>query len=231
MNTSRICRAALVLIASIAAALGDTVEMKTGERTEGHFRQATDAGVVIEIGGQTVTFPLDKVKAIYFGSAVEMTKPPAPNASGEAMDSLKALQSIASMGVSYRDYTPKVLDAKVKVDKYMAETASQPSPSRSAIGLAMRFYELGAQAWNIKVSGNAGSMANDTALGETLLNDPEITSCPGIAQMMTSFRQLLGKSKHAPPVAMYGILAGDQVPVFWKCASGKVTEAETDPKQ
>ncbi len=220
-------------MAFVCVAKSDTVEMKTGERTDGHFKQATEAGVVIEIGGQAVTFPIDKVKAIYFGSAAEMAKPAVPPASDEALDSLKALQSVASMGVSYRDYTPKVLDAKVKVDKYLSATASDPSPARSAIGLAMRFYELGAQAWNIKIASNSvNSLANDTALGKILLSDPEIIGCPGVASMMDTFRQMLSKQKVRPDAVapMYGLLASERVPVFWTCASGKIAEAEASAK-
>jgi hypothetical protein len=123
--------------------------------------------------------------------------------------------------------------AKVKVDKYLSATASDPSPARSAIGLAMRFYELGAQAWNIKIASNSvNSLANDTALGKILLSDPEIIGCPGVASMMDTFRQMLSKQKVRPDAVapMYGLLASERVPVFWTCASGKIAEAEASAK-
>jgi hypothetical protein len=57
----------LTLPEAIAA---DTIEPKSGERLEGKFKQATFAGgVVIEIGGQPVSFALDKVAAIYLAGA------------------------------------------------------------------------------------------------------------------------------------------------------------------
>src|SRR5258708_4832106 len=46
---------------------GDTFELKRGEGIEGTFKQATSAGAVIEVGGQSITFPLGKLRAIYFG--------------------------------------------------------------------------------------------------------------------------------------------------------------------
>lgn len=48
---------------------GDTIELKTGERVDGTFKEATAASAVIEVAGQPITFPLEKVKAIYFGAA------------------------------------------------------------------------------------------------------------------------------------------------------------------
>ena len=58
-----------VLIAFLAYALSaDTIELKTGERIEGTFKEATSSGVVINVGGQSLTMPMDKVRAIYFGT-------------------------------------------------------------------------------------------------------------------------------------------------------------------
>ena len=56
-------------LAFIAFSLcADTLELKTGERMDGTFKQATQAGLVIEVAGQTITIPLEKVRAIYFGA-------------------------------------------------------------------------------------------------------------------------------------------------------------------
>src|SRR5437016_3288518 len=59
----------MLIIASLftVSARGDTIELKTGERIEGAFKQATSAGAVIEVGGQSITIPLENVQAIYFG--------------------------------------------------------------------------------------------------------------------------------------------------------------------
>jgi hypothetical protein len=87
---------------------GDTIELKTGER--------------IEVAGQPITIPLEKIQAIYFGVVPSRTVAgPAP--SQEALDALKALRSVVQTGLDYRDYSQRVLDAKVKVDR--------PIPRRS----------------------------------------------------------------------------------------------------
>ena len=113
-------RAVAVLPLLFALSLrGDTIELKTGERIEGTFKQATSAGAVIEVGGQPISIPLEKVKAIYFG-AVPSASPTAPPPARDALDALRGLQSVVESGLTYRDYATRVLDAKVKVDRYLS---------------------------------------------------------------------------------------------------------------
>src|SRR5262249_891418 len=100
------------------SATGDTVELKTGEHLEGAFRQPTTSSITIAVAGQPLATPLEKVRAIYFGAGAVAAGGPAPRQ--EALDALKALQSVTQSGISYRDYAPRVLDAKVKVDHYVA---------------------------------------------------------------------------------------------------------------
>jgi len=90
---------ALVACLSLGTAFAwaDVVELKTGQRVEGTFKLATPAGVVIEVGGQTITFEPEKVRAIYFGSAPSPQA--APSALGGALQALKGLQSVTRGGV------------------------------------------------------------------------------------------------------------------------------------
>src|SRR5450432_3453327 len=115
-----------------------TVELKTGERVQGVFHQATAAGVLMTVAGKPVTIPLTEVAAIYLAA------PPSASAYDHALDALSALQSVTSSGVTYMDYAKRVLDARIKVDKYMS---SMPA-DRETFGAAMRYYELAAQLWN-----------------------------------------------------------------------------------
>ena len=56
----------LIFTLSPSLLLADVVELKTGERLEGTFKQANAAGVVIEVGGQAINMPLEKVRAMFF---------------------------------------------------------------------------------------------------------------------------------------------------------------------
>jgi hypothetical protein len=92
---------------------------------------------VLEVGGQSITVPIAKVRAIYLGFAPNAAK--ASSSATEAIiDALKGLQSVTNSGVSYRDYAPRVLDAKIKVDKYLSG-GSAGDAARPAIRLAMQY--------------------------------------------------------------------------------------------
>jgi hypothetical protein len=145
-------------------ALADVLQLKTGERVEGTFKQAslTD-GVVIEIGGQSITIPFAKVRAIYFGAAPvaaptvsvpTLSAAPTVSAAKEALDALMELQTVTNVGISYRDYSARTLDVKIKVDRYLR--GSDGDPAKSAIGAAIRYYELASQLWGVAVSKGRG---------------------------------------------------------------------------
>lgn len=63
----------------------DTIELKTGERLDGGFRQAGVGGVVIDAGGRAITIPLEKVKAIYFGTAPKTIAEASPAPAQDAL--------------------------------------------------------------------------------------------------------------------------------------------------
>jgi hypothetical protein len=152
----------LVLVSFAAAA--DTVELTTGEHVEGIFRQASAAtGVVIETGGQAITIPFAKVRAIYLGAAK-----PAPVVRSaaspwqEALDAVRGLRSVTDSGISYSEYARRVLDAKVIVDKYVVSSKPAEAQSKlpldqttkatqiwSAINSAMFSYDHASQMWNL----------------------------------------------------------------------------------
>src|SRR5438552_7590475 len=156
-----------------APVLADVIELKTGQRIEGTLKQATPASVSVEVGGQTITFEGDKVRAIYFGAA-----PQAATAAGtttatvrDAIRALRAVQSATGAGISYRDFGPRVQDAKIIVDQYVG-SEQEPTP-RPAIQSAMHYYILTGQAWGLQLQ-RGPSEAQYAALGR----DPALMECP-----------------------------------------------------
>jgi hypothetical protein len=92
-------RLALTLLFLLASpALADVVELKTGQRVEGTLKQADQASVTVEVGGQVVTFKAEQVRAVYYGAAPSTAAAVPP--SSDALRALKALQSAATAGVS-----------------------------------------------------------------------------------------------------------------------------------
>ncbi len=71
-------------VTAVASSWADVIELKTGQRVEGTFKQATPAGVVIEVGGQPITFEQEKVRAIYFGPAPPPQAQPSALAEGSS---------------------------------------------------------------------------------------------------------------------------------------------------
>jgi hypothetical protein len=200
---------------------GDTIELKTGERIEGTFKQATSAGAVIDVGGQPITIPLEKVKAIYFGP-VPSASPTAPPPARDALDALRGLQSVVESGLTYRDYATRVLDAKVKVDRYLSSSPNDPPELRKTIEIAMREYELAGQSWNLQ--------GNESAY-RSLITPNLLERCPAVAKIIEGERL-----KVALAMGTVGMLddAMDMIKVdgqyahrvLWKCAITEGVEAE-----
>lgn len=201
--------------------LADTLELKTGERMDGTFKQAGAAGVVIEVAGQPLTVPLEKVKAIYFGAA-SPANISAFSPIKDALDALRGLRSVTESGVSYRQYSERVLDAKVKVDQVSGDS----SPAAAAATSAMRYYQLASNAWNSAISvSNANSYAImlETGRGlQELLGD-----CPTLSRFVST---IPAKIQGSNRTSMLSSLVGQQPSVVWPCASAKLALAENASK-
>jgi len=200
----------IALVLAAVPALADVVELKTGQRVEGTLKQADQATVTIEVGGQAIIFPAEQVRAMYYGST-PATAPVAEPAS-QALRALKALQSAATAGVTYRDYAPRVIDAKIQVDRYLA--GKPAGPERLPISKAM---DLASSAWNAKVS----KSGYDDVGGS-----PLVAECPALAELIrrtdanTSVRTLGQATVRGISISMSG------VPDIWSCAADQLTEAE-----
>jgi hypothetical protein len=237
---TRICALAVLPALFTLNLLGDTIELKTGERIDGAFKQATSAGAVIEVAGQSITIPLEKVKAIYFGAAVART-PAGPAPSQEAMDALRALRSVTGSGIAYRDYAQRVLDTRVKVDRYLSSPGNDGTDLQEPIRVAMLEYELAAKGW--LASSSPVEYANLWGPMGKILEDSGVSKCPVAKAIVylrdnpqTASNPSSRKSKSTPtparkqdPTEELGLLfamKGDAPSTVWPCASGQLAEAE-----
>ncbi len=230
-----------VLVTLSAVTLkGDTVELKTGERLDGAFRQASAAGVVIVIAGQAMTIPIGKVQAIYFGqNPSSASATPSPFA--EALDALRALRSVTESGITFHDYATRVLDAKVKVDRCQNSSAA----NTDAVRLAMREYELASRAWSASFAAEFNGAAAMAEVGIMLEGTSEISKCPTVRSVIEKVDQSQG---HAEDLAqswggqramvlaripwasqrpiLIGLLTSQTPAILWSCAASQLTEAE-----
>ena len=207
----------MLFILSIGASWADVVELRTGERVEGTFKQATPAGVMIEVGGQTLTFEQERVRAIYFGSAPSVQGQ--TSAMADALAALKELQSVVSGGVNYRDYGRRVGDAKIRVDRYLQGPDQEDALVKKAIADAMRFYASAALAWSARIS-------NDYLDSRRVGNDPSVKDCPHMATVVNEIMEARPANTNLPESQVIGIIVGLHFQPLWVCAAEKIAEAE-----
>lgn len=194
---------------------------------------------MIEVGGQPITFTMDKVRTIYLGAAPATQQ--APSARSEVLDALLALQSVTNSGVNYRDYSARVLEVRIRTDKYLA--ASDGDAGKPAIRLAMRYYELASTAWGGKIVSDSG---RHTEVGTALREDPLLADCPSVKvligqtdaeaaknaaerdrqKMSPQNRAAVNNQMRNYNVYLTGARVGDNPGLLWSCAAGKLAEAE-----
>jgi len=231
-----VCVLVLPLLFTLSLA-GDTIELKTGERIEGAFKQATSAGVVVEVAGQSLTIALDQVKAIYFGATPQPASPAQSSAARDALDALKALRSVTNSGIAYRDYSQRVLDAKVKVDRYLSSAANDADALRNAIRLSMSGYQLASLVWNLRFSSQRNGEAEwplKVTIARTLCGKLAISECPALRQWMDQVKADIAFNRYPSDTLnsastrdhIIGDIAEDHPQVLWDWASAQLAEAE-----
>ena len=223
-HVSRTILALTLWMILVPGSSAEVLELKTGVRLLGTLQQATPAGVVIEVGGETITLELEKVRAIYFEATP--SGPAQPSARGEAMLALKDLQALTRGRLTYTEYAPQVKAAQLLVDRYLQEPpAPESREGRAAIGAAMHYYGLAAAAWSAQVR-----RADYATVGA----DPSIEKCPELQRVVDDAYAERVKTpawrKATPTAALTAYYDGEAVaahrPVVWSCASKKIAEAE-----
>jgi len=202
-----------LILALVVVAYADVIELKNGQKIEGAFKGADASAVKIEVGGQTITFRPDQVRSIHYGeapSAVAATSPAA-----EALRALKALQSVTTAGVTYRDYSTRVGETKIHVDRLTRSPAS-PIDATRPIDEAMRYYITAGSVWSTKLSGSLFLVSKKDV--------PE--DCPHYPAYLASLKQLYPSRKIDDLGGGFLNLSKGMIQVYWSCAGDKITEAE-----
>jgi hypothetical protein len=217
-----------ILVLGLRPASADVVELKGGERVEGAFKEATPAGVVIEVGGQSIRFDAANVRAIYFGApgppppppdappasaAAPALPPPATPAAG-ALQIVQTLRSTVAAGTTLREYETRLNGTGPLMDLYLAGV--QPAAGADALRDAMRYYVLAEWAWS-----NQGIVSRTVWLRK----DDALARCPAYQEFARAM-QAKGEAYYAERTRNYVVIADGAVAVLWSCASEKITEAE-----
>ncbi len=62
-HTCWVILGSILFLISARASWADVVELTTGQRVEGAVKRVTSTAVLIEVGGQTISFEREKVRA------------------------------------------------------------------------------------------------------------------------------------------------------------------------
>jgi hypothetical protein len=205
-----------ILVASAASA--DVIQLQNGDQITGTFKEAAAGIVSIEVDGQVKTVPQDKVRAIYLGSPPARPTDVRNGALGEALDALQGLQAVAAAGVDYKEYASRVVDAKVKVDRFLASAPSD-STARGAVARSMRFYDLASMAWSGRVS---GSLDQFPGVGR----DPLLQQCDEAQDVLRKYVPHRGSDQIFGEGYSDGLaIALSGLPALWSCASRETAAA------
>lgn len=220
---------AAVLAGWLQPAAADVVEFVGGDRVEGSLKEATPAGVVIEVAGQSIRFDVAKVRAIYFGAPSrplapsDAPAPPVPPVSAPpasaspaavALQLMQSLRSTVAAGTTLREYERRLNGTASLVELY---ASGLPDAGAEAIRDAIRYYLLAEWAWS-----NQGI----TSRTVWLKKDEALARCPAY-QEFASAMQSKGEAYYAERTRSYIVIADGAISVLWSCASDRITEAET----
>ncbi len=224
----------------------EVVELSGGEWVEGKLKEVTPAGVVVEVGGQTVTFPPDRVLAIYFRGASSSQAPPAqpvppapapppsvapsppgpPPAPSAALpfkgsataDALQVVKSLRSAVLGGLSFREYQTRVNAAATIVDRYLAALPEgPESESINDAVRYFVLAESAWN-----NQGAASRTVWLRKV----DALDRCSAYQDFAKSM-QSKGDAYYAERVKNYVVISDGVISVLWSCASEKIAEAET----
>ena len=248
----------LVVAAIIALALGwprpataEMVELNGGDWVQGTLKEATPAGVVVEVGGQTIRFSTDRVRAIYFtapsqpAQAQPAQAQPAPAQATSAQPEPPQLPPVSPPPPASAQPTPTGSTA--------GDALQVVKSLRSAVlgGMSFREYQARVNAAATVVDrylaalpgGPESESIHDAVryyvLAESAWNNQGVVSrtawlrkdgvldrCPAYREFAETMRTK-GDAYYAERVRNYVFISDGVISVLWSCASEKIAEAET----
>jgi len=251
----------LAFAAAIALALvwprpasPEVIELSGGEWVEGKLKEVTPAGVVVEVGGQTVAFPPDRVLAIYFRASSQgapaqpgSTAPPPPPAPGlppaPSAVSLPPAPTTApppSPG-PYRGSSPaadalqvvKSLRAAVLGGMNFREYQTRVNAAATIADRYLAALPEGPESESISdavryyVLAESAWNNQGTASRTVWLRKADALDRCAAYQDYAKAMQSKGEAFYAERVKNYVVIADGVISVLWSCASEKIAEAET----
>jgi hypothetical protein len=131
----------------------------------------------------------------------------------EALQGLQNLRSVTEAGLNYSEYSRRVLDGKIQVDRYVNASGGNQE-LKNGMAEALDLYLFAGAAWNAKIR------EAYTEVGF----DRRIEMCP----VVRTFRDAATSGQYISLDEAKGIRVATSVPLIWSCASARVREIEQE---
>lgn len=215
----------LLVLGCAEVAGAQTVELKDGKCLDGVVTAISSRAVTIEIAGKKLPIARNEIQAIYFGAPAAGGKQcgRGGNAQFEALRVLKGLQSATRGSLSYVDFSPRVTDAKIKVDEFLG--AAPDGSARFALADAMELYVYASRAWNRRVAPPSGSNPTETLIKQLrtwndIWNDPARQKCGPLTERIESRGYTSTEDRGAE------VTREESIALLFKCADDRIADAE-----
>lgn len=140
-------------------------------------------------------------------------------AANDVLEGLKAVQSMAGGDVTFQDYTSRVLNTKVQVEKYL-QAGGGDRAIKERVYEAMMLHLLAVDAWNAK-------LVNRRPAYESVGTHPALVFCPAIQPLLDLPAPTGGETT---PATNRGVNVAANLDRVWSCAANKISEAERTVK-
>ena len=253
--------AVLVLVALMLVtprlAVAEVIELNGGDWVEGRLKEVTPSSVVVEVGGQTITFPSDRVAAIYFRGSTQgppatpassqSPAPPAPPVAapapppGVAAPTSAALPARSSAPTVFKSPSPtadalqvvRSLRTAVLGGLNFREYQSRVSAAATIVDRYLAALPEGPESQSINDAVRYYVLAesawnNQGAATRTVwLRKVDALDRCTAYQDFAKTMQSKGDAYYAERVKNYVVISDGVISVLWSCASEKIAEAET----
>jgi hypothetical protein len=159
-------------------------------------------------------------------------EPVLSNDTRQTLDALKAVRSVTTLGIAYRDYGQRLADAKIVVDRYL-ERKDQPAVTQAMVSRALRYYEAAYVIWGsqLRLEGRDKDkipLAAFDHLSETERDCPALNTLT--AKVLDEYANVPKDQRRSVIVGPDVGAAGTLIPVLWSCASMAIGEAQKVPR-
>lgn len=146
------------------------------------------------------------------------TAQPAPSGR-DVLIAFKALHSALDIGVNYDDYSRRLIDTKIRFDRYYEQKNAtvNDTKTKAAISAAMNYHRLAQSAWSTKIK-----------TGEVRLFNFDSHKDDTCRHLKTLMDDITRNYAHVDDRSTMVVDPWNErlIPALWSCASDKITEAE-----